>query len=209
MKLPVKTVQRLSRYRRLLVKYKYLDEPHIFSHDLARLCNLNPVQVRRDLMLIGSTGNHRYGYNVNELIRLIEENIDNKNGQNLCIVGMGKIAQAITQYLHESEIYQNIVAVFDIDSVKVGKDFEGIPCFDISKLSEIIQKENIRIAILTVPTDYAISITDILIQSGIKGILNFTSVKLETHDDIYIKEFDIVTSLEEIAYFVKNRKYLY
>ncbi|MCF8234593.1 MAG: hypothetical protein K9G67_06955 [Bacteroidales bacterium] len=49
MKLPVRTVQRLSRYRRLLLKYRYLEEAHIYSHDLARMCNLKPVQVRRDL----------------------------------------------------------------------------------------------------------------------------------------------------------------
>lgn len=204
MKLPVKTVQRLSRYRRLLVKYKYLDEPHIFSHDLARLCNLNPVQIRRDLMLIGSSGNHRYGYNVNELIRLISDNIDTPSGKKICIIGMGKLAQAITHYLKENEIYQQIVAAFDIDTVNVGKIFEGIPCYDISKLSEISCSENITIAVLTVPADYAISISDILIQSGIRGILNFTSVKLEANPDIYIKEFDIVTSLEEIAYFTKK-----
>ena len=66
MKLPKKTIQRLSRYRRLLLKYQYLSDPYIYSHDLARLLNLNPVQVRRDLMLIGSSGNHRKGYNVNE-----------------------------------------------------------------------------------------------------------------------------------------------
>lgn len=205
MKLPVRTVQRLSRYRRLLLKYRYLEEPHIYSHDLARMCNLKPVQVRRDLMLIGSSGNHRKGYNVNELIKLITENIDTPEGQRVCIIGMGKLAQAITHYLQEHEIFQNIVATFDIDPVKVGKQIDNIPCYDIRQLGNIIEKEKISMAVLTVPSDFATSITQILINSGINGILNFTSISLKVPEGIYVRDFNIINTLEEIAYFVKNK----
>jgi len=205
MKLPVRTVQRLSRYRRLLLKYRYLEEPHIYSHDLARLCNLNPVQVRRDLMLIGSSGNHRRGYNVNMLIKLITENIDTPDGQRVCIIGMGKLAQAITHYLQEHEIFQHIVATFDIDPVKVGKQIDNIPCYDIRQLGSTIEQEKISMAVLTVPSDFAASITSILVDSGISGILNFTSISLAVPKGIYVRDFNIINTLEEIAYFVKNK----
>ena len=204
MKLPKKTVKRLSQYRRLLLKYQYLEEPHIFSHDLARLLNLNPVQVRRDLMLIGSSGNHRKGYNVNEVVRMIGKNLDFEEGKNLIIIGMGKLGQAIFDYLADADMFQQICAIFDIDPAKVNKSHAGIPCFDIRDLHKIIKKYNVRVAVLTVPADYANSISEILVDAGIRGILNFTSVRLNLPENIHIKEFDIITALEEVSYFVKD-----
>ncbi|MCF8230112.1 MAG: redox-sensing transcriptional repressor Rex [Bacteroidales bacterium] len=200
MKLPGKTVQRLSRYRRILYKYRYLEEPYIFSHDLARLLNINPVQVRRDLMLIGGSGNHRKGYHVKELMQLIGEKIDSEKGRKIILVGIGKLGQAIAEYLSDREMFQDIIALFDIDPVKVGKTMYDIPCFDIRDLSQMIKKKKVSIAILTVPSDYAVTIAELLIDSGIEGILNFTSVRLNTPENVFVQDFDIITSLEEMSY---------
>ena len=204
MKLPKKTVQRLSRYRRLLYRYRYMTEPYIYSHDLARLLNLNPVQVRRDLMLIGSAGNHRKGYNVNELNDLIAETIDSKEPQNVAIVGTGRLGQAILNYLSDQEMNLKVVAVFDIDPQKIGKEFFGVKCHDISKVSEEVVDKNIAIGIIAVPSEFATSIADILLSAGVEGILNFTNIHLDLPKSIYLKEFDIITTLEEMAYFVKK-----
>lgn len=205
MKLPKKTVQRLSRYRRLLYKYRYLTDPYIYSHDLARLLNLNPVQVRRDLMLIGSSGNHRKGYNVNELNDNIGNVIDSKGTQNIAIVGVGRLGQALINYVTDQEMNLKVAAVFDIDAQKVGKTFCDIECYDISKLTEIVPNKNISIGIIAVPSEFATSISDILLGSGVEGILNFSSVHLDLPKSIYLKEFDIITTLEEMSYFVRNK----
>ncbi len=205
MKLPKRTVQRLSRYRRLLFKYRYLSEPYIYSHDLARLLNLNPVQVRRDLMLIGSSGNHRKGYNVNELNDLIANTIDSSEVQNVGIVGIGRLGQAILNYVSDQEMNLKVAAVFDIDNKKVGKEYGDIMCYDISRMSEIVLEKNISIGIIAIPSEFATSIADILLRSGMEGILNFTNVHLDLPKHIYLKEFDIITTLEEMAYFVKNK----
>jgi redox-sensing transcriptional repressor len=125
-KLPPRTVERLSKYRRLLNKYSSNDEHFIFSHDLARLLNLTSVQVRRDLMLIGISGNHRRGYNVKELSELISSIIDTETGHNLAIVGMGNLGRAVTAFIRKNETNMNIVAGFDIDSEKTSKLVAGL-----------------------------------------------------------------------------------
>lgn len=205
MNLPKRTVQRLSRYRRLLSKYRYMSEPYIYSHDLARLLNLNPVQVRRDLMLIGSSGNHRKGYNVNELNELIGKTIDSTEIQKVAIVGVGRLGQAILNYLSGEDMNLKAVAVFDIDSQKIGKKFYDVECYDISKVSHEVLEKNISIGIIAVPSEFASSIADILLSSGVEGILNFSNVHLDLPKSVYLKEFDIITTLEEMAYFVKNK----
>lgn len=182
-----------------------MSEPYIYSHDMARLLNLNPVQVRRDLMLIGSAGNQRKGYDVNELIYLIGSTIDHFEIQNVAIIGMGKLGQSILNYLYRQEMNLKVVAVFDIDHKKIRKDFMGVKCYDISKMSEVVLENNISIGIIAVPSEFAGSAADILLSSGVEGILNFTSIHLDLPKSVYLKEFDIITTLEEMAYFVKSK----
>lgn len=204
MNLPPRTVVRLSKYRRLLAKTSKGEYAYIFSHHLAKLLNLTPVQVRRDLMLIGLSGNHRKGYNIKELIMLIGKTIDREEGHNLAIVGMGNLGRAVTRFIRKSEAQMQIVAGFDIDPKKINIEIDGVLCYHISSVREQISSKGIEIVVLTSSAEAAQSITDVLVESGVKGILNFTSEHLDVPGDIYLKNYDIMTSLEEIGFFIKN-----
>lgn len=204
MGLPATTVARLCKYRRMLGSFDNDNNTHIFSHNLAKLLNLTPEQVRRDLMLVGLTGNHRRGYNIEELIALIGRTIDSKEGYNIAIVGIGNLGMAVTTFIRKAETKLNIVAAFDIDSKKVGKNLADVPCYHINDIPNIIKCLYISIAVLTVPPKAATEITKILVNSGIKGILNFTSVHLDVPSHLYLKDSNIITSLEEIGFFIKD-----
>lgn len=201
-KLPPRTVERLSKYRRLLDKYKDLEEAHIYSHKLAALLNLTPEQVRRDLMLIGLTGNHRKGYNIKALIGQIGNTIDRQEGHRVALVGIGNLGRAVLGFIRKANTKMNIVAAFDIDHNKVNTQVAGVTCYDIATAAQIINREQIRIAILTVPPEAAVNTANLLLESGIRGILNFTSVHLDVPPGIYLKDYDIITSLEEIGFFI-------
>jgi redox-sensing transcriptional repressor len=205
MDLPARTVERLSKYRRMLSKYHSIDGAHIFSHDLARLLNLTPVQVRRDLMLLGLSGNHRKGYNIKELVTLIGKVIDDEQGQNIAVVGMGNLGSAITAFIHKADTKLHIAATFDIDPRKIHTGDSGISCFSIGEINDKVNEYSISMAVLTVPPAVAVDVTKILVQAGVKGILNFTSVHLDVPKNVYLKDYDIITSLEEIGFFIKDR----
>jgi len=204
MKLPPRTVERLSKYRRLLSNKKYPEDDHIFSHKLAGFLNLTPEQVRRDLMLIGINGNHRKGYHVGTMIDVIGRIIDRQEGHNLALVGICNLGRAVLRFIRKSGTRMNIVAAFDIDDNKVNTTISGVPCHAISNLPKVIVEQNIHIAILTVPSEAVNEITTRLINAGIKGILNFTSVPLDVPGDVYLKDYDIITSLEEIGFYLKD-----
>ncbi len=201
--LPGKTVERLSQYRRIL--YNSIDEgkSNIYSHELARMMNLTPVQVRRDLMLIGYSGSQSKGYVIKDLVALIGKIIDSEKGQNIILVGMGNLGRAITSYFLGKRDKLSIVAAFDNDLQKTDRIVAGIPCHHVSQIKKFIQKEKISIAILTVSPEATYDVAKMLIEAGIKGILNYTSVPLTVPDNIYLEEYDIVTSLEKLAYLVK------
>ena len=204
MKLPATTVARLSKYRRMLGSFNY-ENTYIFSHNLAKLLNLTPEQVRRDLMLIGLTGNHRKGYNIKELIDLIGKTIDSEMGHNVAIVGMGNLGVAITAFIRRAKTNLNIVAAFDIDPKKIGRKVaDDVTCYPVKDITDIVKNLSISIAVLTVPPGEAINVATLLINSGIKGILNFTSVHIDVPSHVYLKDSNIITSLEEIGFFIKE-----
>ena len=45
-----------------------------------------------------------------------------------------------------------------------------------------------------------------IINAGIKGVLNFTSVPMNFPQGIVVENYDITTLLEKVAYFVKERE---
>lgn len=204
-KIPHKTIERLSQYRRALLICVAQGKTHIFSHEMANLQHITAVQVRRDLMLIGYSGNLRKGYNIQDLIILIGEIIDSRNGQKVAIFGMGNFGRAISSYFDGRREKLTIVAGFDVNPQKVGRIVAGTACYHIDQAREIIQKEGIKIGIITVPGDAAIETAALLVDSGIKGILNFSPSPVKVSDDVFLEEYDMITSLEKVAFYVKER----
>jgi redox-sensing transcriptional repressor len=202
--LPHKTVERLSQYRRALLLILSKEKTHVFSHEIAQMLHITPVQVRRDLMLIGYSGNLRKGYDIKELIELIGKIIDTEKGQKVAVVGLGNLGKAIISYFRGKRAKLTIVAAFDVNSDKIDRVYNGVPCHHVDLLSEIIKRENISIGIITVPADQAPAIAESLVLSGIKGILNFTPKPLNVSPYVYLEEYDMITSLEKVAFFAKK-----
>lgn len=205
MKLPEKTIERLSEYRRTLFSCLSSGKTHIYSHELANLHSNTAVQVRRDLMLIGFSSMTKKGYDVKELIDLISKILDNKDGQNVAVLGMGNLGKAITAYFNGKRSKLNIKATFDIDPEKTGTLQSGVMCYNIEQFEEIVKKENITIAVVTASPHAAPFLVDLIEKAGIKGVLNFTSTPINFSDNVYHEEYDMITSLEKVAYFVKER----
>jgi redox-sensing transcriptional repressor len=203
-KLPEKTIGRLSEYRRTLLKCFADSKTHIYSHELAHLHNITAVQVRRDIMLIGYSTTLKKGYDVKALIDVIGDIIDTEFGLNAAIIGIGNLGRAITTYFNGKRTKLKIVAIFDVDPKKVHKVISGVKCYPMNEMKTVIRDRNISIGILTVPPENAASVTETLMAAGVKGILNYTSTPLSVSPNVYLEEYDMITSLEKVAYFVKQ-----
>ncbi len=202
--LPHKTIERLSQYRRALLICLAKGKTHIFSHEIARIQHITAVQVRRDIMLIGYNGTLRKGYNIKELINLIGKILDTEEGLNVAVVGVGNLGRAIINYFTGKRTKLTIVASFDKNPEKIGKKYAGVKCFDIEDLNQVVKDKNISIGIITVTPESATEVTDKLVKAGIKGILNYTPKPVNVPGHIYLEEYDMITSLEKVAFFVKT-----
>jgi len=202
--LPHKTIERLSQYRRALLLCIENGQSHIFSHEIAKIQHITSVQVRRDLMLIGYSGTLRRGYNIKELIELIGEIIDSHDGINVAVIGMGNLGRALINYFQGKRHKLSIVAGFDNNPDKIGKKISGVKCFSVENMTEVIKDINIKIGIITVPGSFTTEIAEQLVESGIKGIVNYTPKPIQVPKHVYLEEYDMITTLEKVAFFVKQ-----
>ena len=206
MKLPGKTIGRLSEYRRTLLGCIEEKKDFIYSHDLAARLHITAVQVRRDLMLIGYSSVLRKGYDIRELIETIGSIIDSEVSMNVAIIGIGNLGRAVAGYFKGKRSKLNLVASFDNDPQKVNKVISGVKCYPLGDMESVIRELDIRIAIITVPPDFAKEIAAEAVRYGIRGMLNFTTVPLNVPSWVFLEEYDMITSIEKVAYFVKENR---
>ena len=110
--IPEKTIERLSEYRRTLIKCHAQGITHIFSHVLAGMHGITAVQVRRDLMLIGFSSDTKKGYDVKVLIEFIDSILYSENTMKVAVMGMGHLGQAITKYFNSKQLNIQITAAY-------------------------------------------------------------------------------------------------
>lgn len=201
--LPERTVERLSEYRRTLLRLLTKGQSHIYSHELAGMHAITAVQVRRDLMIIGFTTVGKKGYNVRELISFIGSILDSEDTCNVGIIGMGNLAQAITHYFNGKRSKLRIVAAFDVDATKIDKKVGGIDCYNIKSFPEVAERLNIKVIVLTLPAAAVARVSEIIKNSGVRGVLNFTSATLNLPPEVYVEDYDMITLLEKVAYYSK------
>lgn len=176
------------------------------SKELGRLTNIPDYQVRKDISYIGEIGVARQGYNIKKLKEHIIGALGLEKVWNTAIVGVGQLGRALLNYPHFKEMGYNIKCAFDTDEEKIGTDIIGTKIYSSQQISSLIKKNNIKIAIICVPSSEAQKVCNSLVEGGIKGILNFTPVALHIPPHIVKREIDFTVELEFISSFLNLMK---
>ncbi len=195
------SLRRIFLYRSCLVRLKMMGVEKVFSYSLANETGVTPDQVRKDFSEFQIRGNKRGGYDIDDLLERLESIFHRNKENNIVVVGMGNMGQALSKYSRFMQRNMNIVATFDIDPFKQ-KTRSDLPVYAMTRLKEIIDRFKVRIAILTVPEISAQEVTDQLVRYGIKGIVNFAPVLLKVPDDVIINNVNLCDELESVIYYV-------
>ncbi len=192
---------RLSRYKNALVRFKTLGFIKIFSEYLADAVGGTSAQVRKDFSLFGISGNKRGGYQIDALIAKLNDILGKNEIQKVVLVGAGQLGSALIRYNSFEKEGIKIVTAFDIDPAKINAK-GPTPILGIDEMAKYVQKNGIRIAILTVPDVAAQQTLDMLVKAGIKGVLNFAPIELKGTSDCIINNVNLAVELENLIYFV-------
>ncbi|MGH7179245.1 MAG: redox-sensing transcriptional repressor Rex, partial [Tepidisphaeraceae bacterium] len=119
---------------------------------------------------------------------------------NVLLVGAGNLGRALSAYRGFSAKGFRLVALFDNDPAKVGKKVGEFVTQSMSELTETIRRLSIRLAILAVPAEVAQDVTDQLIESGVRGLLNFAPTSISVPPDVAINAVDLAVQLEQLSF---------
>lgn len=193
------TLQRLPLYFNYLKTRSKEDISNISAPIIADSLNLNEVQVRKDLALVSNGGRPKTGYKINELIEDIKSFLGYDNVNEAILVGAGHLGKALLSYKGFDEYGLNIVAALDVDETLVGTTVNGKQILSVEKMKDLCKRLNVHIGIITVPPESAQLVCDMLIESGILAIWNFSSTHLSVPKHILVQNENIATSLAVLS----------
>ena len=202
MKIPEKTVTRLSIYLRCLEELENDGTVSVSSTQLAERFGLNSAQVRKDLAYFGQFGVRGLGYYVGALRHSLERILGLKQQWEVALVGLGNLGSALIAYKGFQEKGFKISAVFDRDPAKIGRRVEGIPVMDASKIIPMIRKRKIKIGILAVPAASAQTVLNLMVEAGVTAILNFVPAQLTVPDSVKLQNVDLSVLLKTLSYHI-------
>ncbi len=195
----IPTIRRLPMYLRILRRCKHEGVESISSKQLAEEMGLEPIGVRKDLSFTGYVGKPRYGYNVAELYEAINAIVAWDSKSEAALVGVGHLGSALSGYSGLKKYGLKIPVAFDIDPAIVGTEINDIPILPLADLQKIVQRTQLQMAILCVPSDSAQAVADLMIEAGIRGIWNFTPVKLKVPKDVVVQQEDLASGLAVLS----------
>jgi redox-sensing transcriptional repressor len=204
MKIPQATAKRLPLYYRFLNALHSSGKQRVSSAELSEAVKVDSATIRRDFSYFGALGKKGYGYNVNYLLSFFRKTLDQDELTRVALIGVGNLGTAFLNYNFLKNNNTKIDCAFDVDPEKVGTKIREVTVFHMDDLEEHLTKENITVAILTVPAPVAQTITDSLVKAKVKGILNFTPARLNVPPSIRVHHIDLAVELQSLVYFLKH-----
>ena len=197
-------IQRLVRYKNILLKFKSLGLSRVFSDNLGDAAGISASLVRKDFSLAKlAVGNKRGGYPIDTLLQALDAILGTHILQRIIIVGCGKIGTALLNYKGFANENVQVVAGFDNNPSRINPAATPIPILPVSQLAAFIKEQDIQVAVLAVPENAAAGILDQLAGAGVQGVLNFSPVQLKAGSALFVQNINIAFEIENLFYYVR------
>lgn len=199
---PDVVIRRLPLYARSL-RYLLEEGVHsVSSQELGERINVTAAQIRKDLSYFGEFGKQGIGYDVEKLLNHIERILGLNQRWPVVLVGVGYLGQAIARYEGFHKQGLQIVGLFDTDPDKIGEHVNDLTILPLDELARVIREHHVRLAIIAVPAAQAQHVADLLIEAGVRAILNYAPIVLQTPDDVWVRYIDPVAVLHSLTYYL-------
>ena len=199
-------IRRLPRYLRKLDELTESGVSRVSSFELGRQLGLTPSQIRQDFSCFGEFGQQGYGYNVPALRAEIASILGMDRGFSAIMIGVGNIGRALTENFNFSEWGFHLIAAFDVRPEIIGTMFHDVPILSMDELARFLAEHLVDVAVLTVPKEAAVPVTEMLVANGIDAIWNFTNVELTAPESsVLVENVHFSDSLLSLSYFVAER----
>jgi redox-sensing transcriptional repressor len=175
----------------------------VTSAQVEHLTGWSRETIRKDIsclgMAVGTTLGGSAGYEPGALVPLIKTALGLDRRRKFCIVGLGRLGSAYLNY-EPSELAEfEFAAGFDTNVNRVEILKSPAPLYPAYKMSEVIGRFRIEIALLCVPSEAAQAVAEKCVSAGILGILNFAPVALRLPPEIAVRNMYVADELRSLA----------
>ncbi len=194
-KVPEPTLRRLPWYLAYAKLVQRKGESFLSSTQIANNIAIDASKVAKDLSYVKISGKTRVGYDVNELILVLERFLGFSKSHKAFLFGVGNLGGAL---MHDNGLIHfglEIVAGFDVKYELAGTSINRIPIHHVERFNELQKQTGVNIGILTVPTDKAQAVADVLVAGGIQAIWNFTPFRIRVPENIIVQNTSIYSHL--------------
>ena len=193
--------QRLSLYLRALDSVARAGGT-LSSRDLAKTVGVSAAQVRRDLAALGHLGLRGIGYEAAGLAAAIRRTLGIDRPWRAVLVGVGNLARALLRYRGFRDHGFEIVGLFDADPAKIGGMVGGLRIESPAQLGASVALLRAELGILAVPSEAARGVANLMVQAGLRGVMNFAPVQLDLPPGVQVVTVDLAIQLEQLAFAV-------
>lgn len=194
-KIPEPTLRRLPWYLSNVKLMKVRGEHYVSSTQLSRETGIDASQIAKDLSYVKISGRTRVGYDIDTMISVLEEFLWPKEVHKAYLFGVGSLGAALLQDSGLKHFGLEIVGAFDVREDIIGTRINGIPVYNVADFPKISGNGNVCIGVLTVPIEFAQSITDTMVANGIKGVWNFTPFRIRVPENIVVQNTSLYAHL--------------
>lgn len=204
--IPKATAKRLPIYYRYLNMLSDAGKKRVSSNELAEAVKVDSATIRRDFSYFGALGKRGYGYDVENLLEFFKKTLNQDKLTNVALIGVGNLGHALLNFNFHKSNNVRINAAFDINEKITGTIQSGVPIYPMEDMKEQLKIQQIEIVILTVPANVAQGVTNDLIEVGVKGILNFTPLRISVPESVLVQNVDLTNELQTLIYFLDLEK---
>ena len=194
-KVPEPTLRRLPWYLSNAKLMKEKGEIYVSSTQISRQINIDSSQIAKDLSYVAISGRTRVGYEIDQLIKVLEDFLGFTNMHKAYLFGVGSLGGALLADAGLAHFGLEIIGAFDVNPRLVGTNIGGIPIYHTDDFEEEMKKGQVNIGVLTVPINYAQEITDKMVAAGIKAIWNFTPFRIRVPEGIVVQNTSLYAHL--------------
>lgn len=194
-RIPEPALRRLPWYLSYVKLLKSQGEVIVSSTQIAKKIDVSASQIAKDLSYVDINGKTRVGYDIDDLITVLETFLGFKKSHKAVLFGVGSLGAALLSDSGLEQYGLKIIAGFDVNPSIVNTQVHHIPVFHTDEFYERNEKIHAEIGILTVPPGYAQEVSDFMIRGGIKGIWNFTPFRIRVPEGVVLQNTSLYAHL--------------
>ncbi len=196
-------VGRLPIYLRALTFMAEEGREITSSQELSEILGISSAQIRKDLSHFGEFGKQGTGYEIAYLRDQLKRILHVERTWPVALVGYGDLGNALANYGGFAPKGFKIVAVFDNDPNKIGQQIASKEVMDVADLPQVVREKGIKVAIMAVPSVAAQQTANMLVESGIKAILNYAPINISVPSEVRVQYIDPAAYLQHMTFYLE------